>query len=665
MSDGLPAPISAEDFFTRALEPGLGRISAATDLTCSPDGRTVLLTGDVRHDLNGTASSRLYCLELGANAVSALTGTAESCERSGRWSPSGDRIGFLSDHGIPGLFQPWVMARGDRGSGRRLSLPGFSAESLHWCGDGRRLLVLAAEEGAEQGVTGGSGSIPSSSSPQGTAPWEPTVRRGGASLSGWRVALLVDVATAEVRRVSPAGLNVWEGNLAGDALLAVVSELPWEGDWTNSRLELMALDGSWRRTVHRPRLQLGQPAASPDGSRLAVIEGLASDRGLVAGNVMLVDLEGGGHRRLDTGGVDATCLRFRDRDRLCVAGVRDTDTVIFDIDLRDGSLEVHHSGLTTTSGHFYPEAAPHPDGGALLGAESWSSPPHVAHARSGRLEEVASFEDEGQRWLGSQLGQLETVHWESTDGLEVSGFLVTPQSGRPPHATVLAVHGGPAWCWRPSWPAPDLLVYAFMSARGYALFMPNPRGSSGRGQDFLALEVGDYGGAEVDDLLSGLDHLVEQGSADPERLGVYGVSHGGYMSCWLTTRTRRFRAAVAGSPVTDWYSQHFSSNIPDFDEMYLRASPHSPAGAYYQRSPVFFAHQSTTPTLLAAGMVDRCTPAGQAVEFHQALLAAKVETELVLYPQEGHGIRAIPARIDMADRTLAFYDRHLSTAQPR
>ncbi len=655
-----PTPLdSPREFFTSVLGPGVGKPRAATGLTCSPDGSLALLTCQVRFSLDGPAVDRVYVLDLASSELTPISNTGEAVQRQGRWSPSGDSVAFVSDEGSPGIFHPWTATLGDPSSKRLHRLTGCSAESIEWTADGARLLVFAAEDGAEQGVALGSGLIPSSASDPEAPRWLPTVRRSGAAAGGWRVALLLDLGSDEVRRMSPAGINVWEGCLAHDALLAVVSDRPWEGDWSNSRLELISLDGSWRRLVHRPLLQLAQPVASADASRFAIIEGLASDRGLVAGNIYVFDPADQGGRQIDTRGVDVTSLRFRDRDHICATGVRDTETVIFDLDLRDGAMEVHHSGLLTTSGHFYPEACPHPDGGALLCAESWSLPAHIVRANRGELHELLSLADDGQRWLGTKIGSMEVVRWRSSDGLEVSGYFVTPKVGRAPYRTILAVHGGPAWCWRSSWPEPDALTYAYLSARGFALFMPNPRGSSGRGQDFLAKELGDYGGGEVDDLLTGVDLLIDHGLADPGRLAVYGVSHGGYMSCWLTTRTDRFKAAVAGSPVTDWYSQHFSSNIPEFDQMFLKASPLSSAGAYFERSPVFFAHRSKTPTLLSAGLVDRCTPPGQAVEFHQALLAAGVETELVLYPEEGHGIRATPARVDMLERTTSFLERHL------
>jgi dipeptidyl aminopeptidase/acylaminoacyl peptidase len=197
-------------------------------------------------------------------------------------------------------------------------------------------------------------------------------------------------------------------------------------------------------------------------------------------------------------------------------------------------------------------------------------------------------------------------------------------------------------------------------SRGYAVLMPNPRGSSGRGQDFAQMVVTDMGGADAQDLLAGVDAMVERGIADPERLGVIGGSYGGFMSAWLVTQDQRWAAAVPIAPVTDYYSQHWTSNIGFWDRIFLGEDPQVPGGEYFKRSPVMFAGNCRTPVLQTAGGQDRCTPAGQAEEFHRALLeAGQVETELVVYPKEGHGVRQFPAVVDFATRVVAWFERHM------
>ena len=174
------------------------------------------------------------------------------------------------------------------------------------------------------------------------------------------------------------------------------------------------------------------------------------------------------------------------------------------------------------------------------------------------------------------------------------------------------------WAYRDRW-AMGYVFTPLLVSRGYAVLHPNPRGSSGRGQDFARAVLGDMGGADTYDYLSGIDALVERGIADPARIGVAGGSYGGFMSAWLITQDQRFAAAVPMAPSTNWYSQHHTSNIPFFDTLFLADEPRARTGKFLDRSPLLFADQVATPTLQTTGALDRCTPPGQAVEFHNAL----------------------------------------------
>jgi dipeptidyl aminopeptidase/acylaminoacyl peptidase len=195
--------------------------------------------------------------------------------------------------------------------------------------------------------------------------------------------------------------------------------------------------------------------------------------------------------------------------------------------------------------------------------------------------------------------------------------------------------------------------------RGYAVFLPNPRGSTGRGQNFARQVLGDMGGADTQDVLSGLDRLVELGSADPQRLGVIGVSYGGFMSAWLITQDSRFAAAVPVAPVTNQVTEHLLSNIPHFVSMFLQDTYTNPTGKYFQRSPIMHAHKAKTPALIVCGALDRCTPAAEAMQFHNALLENGVESVLLTYPEEGHGIHKWPAAIDYAGRVVEWFEGHM------
>ncbi len=195
--------------------------------------------------------------------------------------------------------------------------------------------------------------------------------------------------------------------------------------------------------------------------------------------------------------------------------------------------------------------------------------------------------------------------------------------------------------------------------RGYAIFLPNMRGSSGRGQAFAARIIGDVGGADTADFLSGIDHLIGTGIADPSRLGVTGLSYGGFMTCWLTTQDSRFGAAIAVGPATNHVSHHLSCNIPQFVSLFLNDHYTNLAGAYYSRSPLLHAHSSKTPTLLVCGDLDKWTPPAEAIQFHNALVENGVDSVVVRYPEEGHGVRVMPAAIDFAARCVMWFERQI------
>ena len=201
--------------------------------------------------------------------------------------------------------------------------------------------------------------------------------------------------------------------------------------------------------------------------------------------------------------------------------------------------------------------------------------------------------------------------------------------------------------------------------RGFALFLPNPRGSSGRGQAFARKVLGDMGGADALDLLSGLDNLIARGVAHPGRLGVTGGSYGGFMTSWLITRATPFAAAVSLAPVSDQVAEHLLSSLPHFVKLFLADDYKNVAGRYYERSPVLFADRVRTPTLNICGALDRCTPAVEAVQFHHALLEHGVESVLVSYPHEGHGVRKWPAIVDFVTRMVAWFELHLQPDRAR
>ncbi len=639
-----------EEHFRRVLEPGFGRVTGVVDLDIAPDGRRAAFTGDRLDALEGAPVGRICLVDLQSGELREISAGPHD-DRHARWSPDGRRIAFLSDRRNRGRMQAYLLDADRIGEADALPEVEGTVESLAWSPDGARLLLGSAGLGADQAGASGSGVT---SDALELPAWVPAVEDGAGENDRRRLWVL-DVASGTLRRLSGEKANVWEATWCGpDAVLAVVSDAPGEDAWYDATLVTIDLATGSARELARSDVQLGVPAANAEGSRGAIIEALCSDRMLVAGTLLLVDPGSAGVVRVDTGAVDVSDVAWIDGDRALVAGLRGMETVVGVVDAATGAFDERWTS-TDGGGGWFPSARPVEGDAFAIVLEASDHPPAIAEVRGGRTRTVASFEHDGTRFLAGAVGRTERVTWTAPDGLEIEGLLLLPD--RPgPHALIVNVHGGPVWAFTNRWPRHSVHP---LVARGYAVFMPNPRGSAGRGRDFASKVVGDMGGADAADVLAGIDALVARGVADPERIGVTGGSYGGFMSCWLPTLDRRFAASVAVSPVTDWYSQHFNSNIGRWDADFLAAEPTDAAGPYRDRSPVMFADRVRTPTLITAGLKDRCTPPGQAVEFFRALRWSGVETELVLYPEEGHGVRAFPTVIDLCTRMVGWFERFM------
>ena len=637
--------------------PGSGLIADAAEI--SAHGSRAVFTGTLV-DSGNEAASRICVTDLPSGDTRVLT-FGPNTDRAPKLSPDGRIIAFLSDRRRAGDFQLYLL---DGETGECHTTPAVEGwvEYLHWSPNGRRILLGVAGHGAD--VSGAQGAAASKTAAQDLPGWLPTVETGEEAYR-WRRAWVYDLEENRVSQLSPTDSNVWEAAWCGnDAITAVVSPGPSESLWYTARLTVIETEGSASRDIFVPQDQLGWPSGSPSGHHVAVVEALCSDRWIVAGDLRLIDTQTREVRKIATKGIDVTHTEWRSDRHLLLAGHRGFETVIALYDLQRGELEeVWRSDEVTTSG-FYTQVAGFGEAGdcALVG-EGFKRAPEIAVIRRGRYQTVKSFDPGADEEL-SVLGAVETVKWQAPDGLEIQGLLLRPTT-RAPHPVILNVHGGPVWHYRPFWLGRRSIGTLMLLKRGFAVFLPNPRGSTGRGQAFVRPVLGDMGGADTHDYLSGLDHLIERGTADPARLGVTGGSYGGYMTAWLITQDPRFAAAVAVSPVTNQVTEHLISNIGHFVSLFLKDTYANAGGRYFERSPIMHAHKTTTPTLSTCGALDRCTPPEEAVQFHNALLENGVKSVLVTYPQEGHGVRKWPATVDFAARMVGWFEEHIPVARSR
>lgn len=253
----------------------------------------------------------------------------------------------------------------------------------------------------------------------------------------------------------------------------------------------------------------------------------------------------------------------------------------------------------------------------------------------------------------------QVVRWKN-EGFDFEGILTRPPAGvaKAPYPLVLYPHGGPH---SRSTNAFSATAHIFAHA-GYAVFQPNFRGSAGYGKTFLDSNRNDLGGGDMRDIQAGIEKLLAEKLIDPKRQFVYGISYGGFMTSWLVGHTTQFRAAVAQNAVTDMDVMWGLSDIQSWTQHELSGMPWEVADRMRTRSPFAYAVQVRTPTLILHSRDDRRCPVAMGKMFHQALLARGVPTQMVIYPDEGHGIRQPKHQVDVLQRALAWFSQHDANA---
>jgi len=294
--------------------------------------------------------------------------------------------------------------------------------------------------------------------------------------------------------------------------------------------------------------------------------------------------------------------------------------------------------------------------------ESSSVPPeaHVSRLNTWSPVQVSQA---NEAFHNLPLGHTEVIRWSSKDGLEIEGLLTCPVDYRPGlrYPLTLSIHGGPAsvfsqhYIGRPS-------IYgalAALAARGYAVLRCNVRGSTGYGKAFRRANYRDWGGMDFQDLMTGIDHVIAMGVADPERLGVLGWSYGGFLTASVITQTRRFRAAVVGAGITNLISNAGSCDTPSFTVSHFGGELWEVAELLCPRSPTLNAANVTTPTLILHGEHDVRVPVSQGREFYNALKRRGCSVRMVVYPRTGHVPHEPKLLQDVMVRTIEWMNQYV------
>jgi dipeptidyl aminopeptidase/acylaminoacyl peptidase len=473
---------------------------------------------------------------------------------------------------------------------------------------------------------------------------------------------VASLAGGEPRRLDVEGhVSGVQWSPDGDRLVVTVAPTPLVDDsYMKRRIRVVEpASGAVTARIENPG-KLGQIVWSPDGAHLAFISG-EDINDPMQGRLIVVPA---------TGGEQVDIVPNYEGH---IAGViwRDANTLVYladeDLHTRIGQVAVDGYARRTLV---------EPPGPVLHGMSASRDAEIFAFIGDapGHPNEVFVLRGDGGRpermtdsnpWLADvRCAPQENVVWEARDGLELHGLLIRPLdevSGRR-YPLVVQVHGGPESRYDDGWLTSYSLHGQVAAARGIAVFYPNYRASTGRGVEFSKLDHGDMGGKEFDDIVDGVDHLIETGLVDPDRVGVTGGSYGGYATGWLTTRySDRFAAGVMFVGISNQISKVGTSDIPE--EMYLvhnRLRPWDDWELFLQRSPIYWAGNSKTPLLIMAGKDDPRVHPEQSLEMYRNLkLRGSAPVRLVFYPGEGHGNARAAARYDYNLRAMRWLEHYL------
>ncbi|MFZ0048971.1 MAG: hypothetical protein WAL16_24245, partial [Streptosporangiaceae bacterium] len=462
----------------RLHEPAFGRPHHVTGLVTTTDASRIVVTGSVYDELDGLPRTALY--EVRDGALHALTSRGGSA-KAARFAPDGSALAFLSDRAKADVFQLYLLTDGQLGEATPApTIPG-TAEYLAWSPDGTRILLGVAGLGAEMADAQGSGTAGSGES--GLPSWYPEVE-AGAPEDAWRSLWIYTPASGDLARISPDGLNVWEAAWSGPGhVLAITSDRPSEDDWYSSVLSRLDISTGEVTELLRSDIQLGLPAGTSDGSRAAVVQAVCSDRWIVAGDLILLDLATGTRCAVDTAGTDVTSVQWIDGTRIGYFGQRHLDSVAGIADAGEERLPESITGKDlVASGQswaswFYPAGAFTSETEVIVIRDDYDLPQQIAIVGTNTEHVLASLAHAGTDYIRSVAGSAMNVSWSAPDGTPIEGILCAP-SGTGPFPLILQVHGGPIGAYRRSWTMRDYAVPLLVS-RGYAVLLPNPRGSSG------------------------------------------------------------------------------------------------------------------------------------------------------------------------------------------
>ncbi|MGI9107364.1 MAG: prolyl oligopeptidase family serine peptidase [Pyrinomonadaceae bacterium] len=630
----------------------------------SPDGKLIAFTVSEWNRKENRRDSHIYLIAATGGATPYKLTNGERGESAPQWSPDSTRIAFLANRDAPRpdaisapRSQLWVIPVGG-GEAERVTEEEAGVAQFRWSPDGRQLAYVVRDTPQDKAER----------DKRKKDKWDAIVVDSGFMYSHlWTITL----DTKEKKRVTEGPFTVGDPQWSPDGrwMVYVMSKGGWQesaftdiSDERNTDLFIAPSTGGGtpRQLTTNPGPD-SAPRWSPDGKWIAYLASDDPASWAAKTDLMITGTDAGAvaaPRNLTGKYNDSTNSAPKwspDGAALYAAGAEGVYGQLLKITVAGGEPRTIFESKGAYAGVDLSR-----DGRMLaftFNDAKTTNDIWIASSTGKGAQRLTNF---NTRIKDFALVGTEVIKWKAPDGLEIEALLVKPLDYQPGtrYPLILQIHGGPYSNFTYGL-NPRAQIFA---ANGYAVLLPNPRGSTGYGNKFTTANAGDWGGKDYQDLMTGVDELIKMGVADPERLGVMGGSYGGFMTFWVITQTNRFKAAIGHAGISDWYSFHGQSDIPGLMEYGFGGTPWTARDVYEKWSPVRYADRVKTPLMITHGEQDRRVPIAQAEQYYRALKKGGVETVFVRYPREGHGITEPNHQIDLVGRQLEWFDKHLKPA---
>ncbi|MEK6333802.1 MAG: S9 family peptidase [Acidobacteriota bacterium] len=558
------------------------------------------------------------------------------------WSPDGTMLAFLTDREKDGERQVWMM-RADGGEAWAVTSHKGGVSGFRFSPDGKHLLLTATDQ-------------PSKDEEDRKKVKDDTmlIDRDIKMAHLW----LWNIEKKEAKRLTEGEFTVSDPQWSPDGAQISYTTRP------SPKADDGGLSNVWILTVANGEKKKLVSAAgssdtarwSPDGKWIAYTGNPDVDAGVSTTYLYLVPATGGAPKQLTTK-FDlsvGTPVWARDGKTIYFSTNVLEAIEVFAADVGSGAVkQLSRRGGSTGITEFSR------DGKMILGTSSVGQRPTELYISNPDFSSFKALTNHNSWLQAYSLADTEIVKWKSKDGTEVEGLLTKPvgyEAGKKV-PLLLNPHGGPTGASLNTFNG----TAQVLAANGFAVLQPNFRGSTGKGLAFAQANKNTWGKGDYEDCMSGVDAMIASGVADPERLGAFGWSYGGYMTFWILTQTDRFKAVSPGAAISNIYSMYSQNDIQRYLRwFYSDKSPWEATDLYWDRSPMKYIKNVKTPTMIMHGQVDTRVPIAQAQEFYMALKEMKVPVEFVVYPRENHGFTEPRHQMDRVRRYVKFFAKYLN-----